>query len=261
MTLFFHELKRNRLSLAVWTAILSFTLAVSIFVYPEMSSQMTEINDMFSNMGSFSEAFGMSNLNFGEFIGFFGIECGNTLGLGGAFFAAILGVSALSKEERDRTAEFLLTHPISRARIVLEKLLAVIAQILTLNVAVTLISVACAAMIGETGDISTVLLILLSHLLLQIEIASITFGVSAFVNRSVLGIGIGTAAMFYFMNIISNLTEELDFLKYITPFGYTESSDIISNGSLSVKYIAIGALFATVGILLAFLKYRKKDIV
>ena len=89
MTLFLHELRRNRLSLIIWSLILSFVLAVSIFVYPEMKTQMGEINDMFSNMGSFSAAFGMTDLNFGEFIGFFGIECGNTLGLGGAMKASV----------------------------------------------------------------------------------------------------------------------------------------------------------------------------
>ncbi|MER2128192.1 ABC transporter permease subunit [Solibacillus sp.] len=36
------------------------------------------------------------------------------LGLGGGFFAALLGISALADEEKNRTAEFLLTHPISR---------------------------------------------------------------------------------------------------------------------------------------------------
>ena len=33
--------------------------------------------------------------------------------LGGAIYAAILGASSLSKEERDGTAEFLYTHPLS----------------------------------------------------------------------------------------------------------------------------------------------------
>jgi ABC-2 type transport system permease protein len=53
-------------------------------------------------------SFGMDKLNFGEFMGYFGIECGNVLGLGGALFAALAGISALAKEEKDRTAEFLL---------------------------------------------------------------------------------------------------------------------------------------------------------
>lgn len=67
---------------------------------------MDEIGAVFAQMGGFSQAFGMDRLNFGEFLGFFSIECGNMLGLGGAFFAALCGISALSKEEREHTAEF-----------------------------------------------------------------------------------------------------------------------------------------------------------
>ncbi len=260
MTLFFHELRQNRISLIVWSAILSFIIAVSIVIYPEMSSELSELGGMFSEMGGFSEAFGMTELNFGEFIGYFGVECGNSFGLGGAFFAAILGITALAKEERDRTAEFLLTQPISRSGIVTEKLLAVIAQIAVLDASVLLVSIGASAVIGETESLDVAALILLSHFLLQIEIAAVTFGISAFIKRNGMGIGIGVAAIFYFINIIANLTEELEALKYLTPFGYTESAYIINNSALHLGYLAVGALFAAIGIVLAFARYTKKDI-
>ena len=67
MTIFFHELKRNKISLIIWSSVLSFMLAVCIIIYPEMASQMNEMTDLFANMGAFTEAFGMYNLNFGEF--------------------------------------------------------------------------------------------------------------------------------------------------------------------------------------------------
>lgn len=80
--------------------------------------------DLFDCMGSFTAAFGMDRLGFGTLVGFYAIECGNILGLGGAFFASLCAVNMLSKEERDRTAEFLLSHPVSRRRVVTEKLAA-----------------------------------------------------------------------------------------------------------------------------------------
>ena len=260
MTLFWHEIKRNKLSLIIWSAAISFMLAVCVFIYPEMQSQMGEISTMFADMGAFSDAFGMDQLNFGEFMGYFGIECGNTLGIGGAIFAAILGVSALAKEEKDRTAEFLLTHPISRVRILSEKLLSVVAQILTLNLAIAGITALSVLAIGVEADAGKMALLFLANLLLQIEIAAITFGISAFVKRGGLGIGLGMTLGFYFINIISNLTEELEFLKFITPYGYTDGSHIISEGGLEVKYILVGALFTAVSLVAAYLHYTKKDI-
>lgn len=140
MTVFLHELKQNRLSVMIWSAVIAFMLGVSIMIYPEMSSQMGDFSDMFANMGAFSDAFGMDQINFGEFMGYFGVECGNVLGLGGPIFAAITAVSVLSKEEKNKTAEFLLTHPISRGRIITEKLFSVITQIIVLNISVMAVS-------------------------------------------------------------------------------------------------------------------------
>lgn len=103
MTLIKHELTQGKLTLIVWTLVIAFMLAVCILIYPEMGTQMGDVSAMFAEMGSFSAAFGMDKLNFGEFMGFFGVECGNILGLGGAFFAALLGISILAKEEKEQT--------------------------------------------------------------------------------------------------------------------------------------------------------------
>ena len=107
MTIVKHELKQEKTPLFIWTASIGFLLAVCVFLFPEIKEQTDGINEMFSSMGSFTAAFGMDRLNFGSFVGYYAIECGNVLGLGGAFYAALCAVGILSKEEKGRTAEFL----------------------------------------------------------------------------------------------------------------------------------------------------------
>ena len=53
MTLFLHEIKRGKLALIIWSVAVSFLLGVSILIYPEMTAQMGDIGDMFSNMGRY----------------------------------------------------------------------------------------------------------------------------------------------------------------------------------------------------------------
>ena len=260
MTLLFHEIRQNKLALMIWSGAISFMMAVCVIIYPEMSSQMGDISAMFSDMGAFTSAFGMDQLNFGEFMGYFGVECGNVLGLGGAIFAAILGASAISREEKDKTAEFLLTHPISRERILGEKLIAVFSQVTILNVVVIVISAIAILLVGVEAEWGVLMLIFLAYFLLQLEIAAITFGVSAFMKRGALGVGLGLVFGMYFINILANLTDELKPLKYITPFGYADGAHIIPEGSIEIKYLAVGVLLAILGIVAAFVKYRKKDI-
>lgn len=260
MTIIRHELKSGKNSLIIWAAIIAFMLALCILIYPQMSSQMSEISGMFANMGSFSAAFGMDKINFGEFSGFFAVECGNVLGLGGAFFAALLGVSALSKEEKEHTAEFLLTHPISRTAVVLEKLCAAVLQLISLNLAVAGVTALSVLIIGEKPDVYKLFLMFIAYFIMQLETCAICFGASSFINSNSAGISLGAAALFYFLNIIANLTEKAEFLKFFTPFGYTDGADIISSGKIELKYLFIGMIFTVIGIATAFYKYNKKDI-
>lgn len=260
MTIIRHELKQSRISLIIWTAAIGFLLAVCIFMFPEMKGEMNEVNEVFSSMGSFTQAFGMDKVNFGTLLGFYAVECGNILGLGGAFFASLCAISVLSKEEKERTAEFLLTHPVSRVSVVAEKLISVILQIVILNVVVYVITASSIALIGEEVPWQEITLMHTAYLILQLELAGICFGVSAFLRRGSIGTGLGIAVIMYFLNIIANLTESAEFLKYITPFGYADGAEIVRNVSFDMNMIAIGLAFAVVGILAGFIKYCRKDI-
>ena len=260
MTLVKHELRQGKTAFLIWTASIGFLLAVCIFLFPEMKGQMDSVNDIFASMGSFTEAFGMDRLNFGTLIGFYAVECGNILGLGGAFYAALCAVGILSKEEKDKTAEFLLTHPVSRKRIITEKLIAVLIQLTAMNIILYALAVGSIAAVGETIPWKEVSLLHLAYYLLQVELAGICFGISAFLRKGSVGVGLGIAVMMYFLNLIANITDAAEFLKYITPFGYCEGADIISSGSLDGTLVAIGAVIGICGIIIAYLKYTKKDI-
>lgn len=260
MTIFRHEIRQGRAPLIIWTAAVAFLLGVCVLIYPEMAKQMGEISQAFGNMGGFSAAFGMDRINFGEFTGFFGVECGNILGLGGAFFAALLGISALSKEEKEHTAEFLLTHPVSRKTVITQKLISVLVQIIVLNVAAVGVTALTALLIGESPDRKLMGLIFLAYFIMQVETAAVCFCISAFMSSGGPGLGLGLAAVFYFLNLVANLTEKARFLKYFTPFGYTDSADIIAYGRMESKYLWVAFIVTLVGIAVGFWKYGRKDI-
>lgn len=255
MTLVKHELRQGRFSFCIWTAAIGLLLAVCIFLFPEMKGQMEEVNDMFASMGAFTAAFGMDRLNFGTFIGFYAVECGNILGLGGAFYAALCAAGMISKEERDGTAEFLLTHPVSRMRVITEKLMTVFLQITAVNVIIYVVSAVSIGMIGEAVPWKELNLLHAAYYMLQIEIAGICFGLSAFLKKGSVGVGLGVAVMFYFLNLIANITEEAEFLKYITPFGYCEGADIVAEGIVNPLMLVIGIGMGAVGIGIAYLRF------
>ena len=260
MTIVKHELRLGKTSFLIWTGAIAFLLAICIYLFPEMKGQMAGVTKLFSSMGAFTAAFGMDRLNFGTLIGYYAIECGNVLGLGGAFYAALCAVDILSKEERGRTAEFLLTHPVSRARILTEKLAAVIVQITAMNAVIYVISAVFMLLIGEEIPWKELSLLHLAYFLLQLEIAAICFGISAFLKKGSTGTGLGIATILYFVNLVANISKSAGFLKYITPFGYCDGADIASDGRLNGTMIAIGMVIGIFGIIAAYWKYLHKDI-
>lgn len=260
MTLVKHELKQGRTAFLIWTAAIGGLLAVCVFLFPEMKGEMEGVSDIFSSMGSFTAAFGMDRLNFGTLTGFYAVECGNVLGLGGAFFASLCGAGILCKEEKERTAEFLLAHPVSRRRIITEKLAAVLVQVTAMNLIIYAVSVGAIAAVGEAVPWKEINLLHLAYYLLQLELADICFGISAFMRKGTVGTGLGIAAVMYFLNLIANIAESAEFLKYITPFGFCEGADIVANGSLDGKLVVIGMAVGLIGVTAAYVKYGGKDI-
>ena len=80
-------------------------------------------------------------------------------------------------------------------------------------------------------------------------------------NFTINGLDICTVTFdLYFLNIIANITEDAEWLKYITPFGYAEAADILTNAEISPAPAAVGCAVTAAGIAAAFFKYCRKDI-
>ena len=99
MTILKKELRAGAVSLAVWSAVIGGLMAVCVVLYPSMEASTGDLSAVFASMGEFSAAFGLDKLQYGTIMGFYGAECGNILGLGGAFFAALTAMGLLAGEE------------------------------------------------------------------------------------------------------------------------------------------------------------------
>lgn len=259
MTIFKKELRTGGLALLAWSVIIGGLMAVCVGLYPSMSVSMGEVSDLFAGMGDFSAAFGLDKLQFGSLMGFYGVECGNVLGLGGALYAAVTAVSLLAGEEEGHTAEFLLTHPVSRARVCLEKLAALFALILGLN----LVCFACGAggilAIGGEADWGDLLRYHGALLLMQLEVGALCFGLSAFLRRGGPGLGMGAAALLYFAGLLINLDQDLDWLRFVTPYYYADAARIFAGEALAGP-VAAGCALGVLGAALGLWRYGRKDI-
>lgn len=259
MTIFRKELRAGWVSLAVWSAVIGGLMAVCVGLYPSMAGSMGDMSALFADMGDFSAAFGLDKLQFGTIMGFYGTECGNILGLGGAFFAALTAMGLLAGEEGGHTAEFLLTHPVSRLRAAGEKLAALAVMILALN----LVCLACGAgsilAIGEEADWGELLRYHGALAVMQLEIGGMCFGLSSLLRRSSFALAMGLAAGLYFLGLLLNLDAGLDALRFVTPYYYADAARIFAGESLT-GFILWGGLLGALCAGFGLWWYRKKDI-
>lgn len=259
MSIFSKELRTNRISLLLWSLVAGGLMAMCVAMYPAIGDATEDMTDLFANMGNFSAAFGLNMLNIGSFMGFYGVECGTILSLGGAFFAALMGIASLAGEEGGHTAEFLLMHPISRQRVAIEKLLAVEGMIIVMNVLCMALSRAAMAAVGETVDGEMYLRYHGALLCMQMELGAVCFGVSAFLRRGGYGLAMGLAALLYFLNIAINLNDAMSWLSYVTPFYYADAARVLSGETMTGAAVA-GGLWTMASITAGIWWYTQKDI-
>lgn len=259
MTIFKKELRSGAVGLLVWSVIIDGLMAVCVGIYPSFSDSMGDVSALFAGLGDFSVAFGLDKLQFGSIMGFYGVECGNILGLGGAFYAALTAMGLLAGEEGGHTAEFLLTHPVSRLRVCLEKLAALAVLILGLNLACFACGAAGILAIGEEAAWGDLLRYHGALLLMQAEIGGLCFGLSALLRRGGLGLAMGLAALLYFAGILVNLDQGLDWLRFVTPYYYADAARIFDGEALTGPMLA-GCALGALGIGAGLWWYQRKDI-
>jgi len=131
MNLFLHEMKSYWKFLLFWSigivAMIGGGMGKFTAIYGAPDSGIGEM--MAKLPKAFLAMFGMVNLEMTSLTGFYGV-IHFYLVIMGAIFAIILGAGILAKEERDKTAEFLMVKPVTRSWVLVQKLLAGIIYIL-----------------------------------------------------------------------------------------------------------------------------------
>lgn len=255
-----HELKRNYKSLFIWALVTGGCILVFMLIYPEFGGMPESITDMYAQMGAFSEAFGLNRIGIETAMGFYGIEGGTMLALGGSMFAAMLGTGMLSKEEGGHTAEFLYGAAGYRSRVIGAKL----AVVLILITLFSMFCLGCGLMsfvcIGETVEWQKILLLHGAQWLMCMEIGVACFGISGCLRKNNVGVGIGIAIILYFVNIFINISDKLDILKFVTPFYYGDASRVLTNNEISAAALVGGWIIALVLCGAGTFHYMRKDL-
>lgn len=262
--IFIRELKRNRKSLIIWSLVMSGLIIMTLSIFPQFAEEQEAMENLLKAYPeSLQKAFGMDQLNFGNLMGFYGVEIHMMTTLLGSIYVAILASNILAKEESEKTVEFLLAKPVTRSEIVIQKLFAVIVNILIFNI-VSTISSLIGFQFSEDATVpgKTFTLLVFAAFMLHLTFGAIAFLLSSAMRktRNILSASLGIVFVAYFMNVMAGISEDLDFMKYISPFKYVDAANIINDNVFEPLYIFLMSAIILISIFMAFVIYKKKNI-
>ena len=261
MNMYLYELKSIRKSAIIWVCVLIGLAALFLSVYPAMAKDAAGFKELLNNYPEKIRAMLGINLDYIESIlGFYSMIFSFIM-LGGAIQAMNLGLSILSKETRERTADFLLVKPVSRSAIVTAKLLAAFTTLLTTNIIFCVVSSIIANSV-KLEDFSGKLFFMINLTLFFLQLIFVALGVviSVFFNKlkSVLPISLGIVVGLYMIGALFATSN--DAARFISPFKYFDITYIIQNASYETLYLFISVVLVVVAVVASYIIYIKKDI-
>ena len=259
------ELKVNLKSFIIWTSILLGMFLIVYLMYPSIvsSGNIEMINEM---MEMFPEevlkAFNMDISTMDSAYGWLKTEGFVFVYLVIGVYSSIMGSSILLKEESEKTIEYLNTLPIRRRDILKNK---VISGIFYMVLMILLMGIFNYIGLELSGDFDRKQFLLLS--ITPLFIALPLFGINLFIStfckktKKTFGIALGVAFLSYFLQILSEMSEEVEFLKYFTIYTLGDLRNVIVDISINPVMILISLVITLSFIIGSFIKYERKELV
>lgn len=263
--MFRREMKINFKSFIIWTSILLGLFLVVFLVYPSIiNSKSMEMMDEMMKMfpEEILKAFHMDISCIDTAFGWLKTEGFVFVLLITGIYSGILGSQILLKEENDKTIEYLNSLPVTRKNIVINKILC---GLLYITLMIVIIGIFNFIGLSISGAFDRKLYILLSitPLFSSVVIFSICLFLSTFTHKTkkTLGMSLGIVFASYFLNVISEMGESTEFLKYISIFTLADVRNVIVDIAINPLIIFIAIGITTIFIILSVIHYQKKDLV
>jgi ABC-2 type transport system permease protein len=206
--------------------------------------------------------FGLTGFDLSTAAGFYGVLF-LYIAIIGAVHAVLLGAGLIAKEERDRTSEFLYSKPASRGKVLTGKLLAGIFNLVVLNVVTLVTSIYVVDIFNKeapfTGDL---VLLMVGLFFLQLVFFSIGALLAGSTHHPKAAASRASSIMFvtFLMSFVVNMSEKLDFLKYVTPFKYFDAANLMADHALDPVFVGLAVAIIAVAVVTTYRLYAARDL-
>lgn len=262
MNIFQRELKANRKALIIWSICMILLVISGMAKYTAYSSGGAS-SDVFNKMPFTMKALlGIGSFDVTQVGGFFAFLF-SYLAITAAIHAGLLGSGIISKEEQDKTTEFLITKPVSRSTIITSKLFAALINVIIINLVTLVSSIGIVASYNKGKSLNGELyLFFISMFLVQLIFLTLGTVLAAYLRKPkgagsiVTGVLLGA----YVVAKITDLTDKVNFLNILSPFKYFDYADMLYDKSINLVIVGLTLLLVACMTYLTYHFYQKRDL-
>ena len=259
------EFKVNFKNFVIWLSILlgMFLLVYLIYPYIITEETMKQLDDMMKVFPQeVLKAFNMDVSSISTAYGWFKTEGFTFVLLIIGFYSSMLGGNILLKEESNKTIEYLNSLPITRKKIVTNKIIVGIIYILSIVLILGIFNYIALLISGDFNQ-KEFLFLSLSPIFIALPLFGLNLFISTFMHKTkgVVGISLGLVFVFYILNVLSELSTKVEFLKYFSIYTLADTRNIIASVKLNPIMIIISLGITILTILFAYINYNKKELV
>ncbi len=264
MNIYKFELKMLRGSVLVWTSAIVSGLIFYMVFFPLMMVDNDSWTNVMQNFpDEFLAFFGMNaDLSFTTILGYFGLTI-SFIYVPVSIQAAVYGISTLSVEEREYTADFLMTKPVSRSQIFFNKLLAAFTALTITNIGIWIGSYISLVSFngGMEVDYGKATILLSTIIFFQLFFLGTGMLISMLVKKVTSVIGYSMALGFGLF-IISSFGEmlSLNIFKIVTPYSHFNPIDILVAGNYYWPFAIITIIAIPITFTLGYFLYQRRNI-
>ncbi|MDR7078717.1 ABC-2 type transport system permease protein [Neobacillus niacini] len=263
MNIFLKEMKSHRKSLVFWSIGVFLMVASGMVKYESLSSSGQPMNEMLAGMPkSLLAVLGIGEFDISTATGYYGLLFIYLL-LMATIHAAMLGATIIAKEERDKTTEFLFVKPVSRNQIITAKLLAAFVNILILNLVTFISSVLLVGKYSDGGVVTGDIAITMAGMfILQILFMVIGSSLAAVKKNSKAAASLATGVLLltYVISVAIDLNENIEGLKYLTPFKYFEAKSVMFGAGFELIFVLLSVVLIAGLTVVTFVFFKKRDL-
>ncbi len=187
-------------------------------------------------------------------------------GMASLIYALILGVEALLNEQSSKTIEFLYAQPLTRTQLFKNKLISRLLTYLTLQIVFGLIVWLIANAFRPTtlsfNDFAIICWQVMTGMTFSGLIClSLGFLLGTLLKPTSNALALAVSIFFgtYILGVIGKIKANLAWLKYLSPFDYSEPMNLVRHG-WNLNYLLVGSILIVLFLSIANAIYQKKDL-